>query len=857
MPESMIETYYKLCEKHTGCIVFFQVGSFYEYYAWENSLSKNSNYPWFHGGMNDESIDKISDILRDKKTSKSTSKEHSVTNPYMVGFPVDKAEQRINLLSSHGYRVVKYKQVKDGNEIERVFESCTSPGMKHDGESKCMFIYYINSNDIGVAIVDITTETIMIGELPSISELFMMIRIYQPNEYILFTIDGNIPFDLCHLSPITESIMIRKNNLSYVENVLANTWDLGHQFHTPIEELHLCGLTTTCDCLVHAIVYIQQMFPNTYLHKPVFLQERKYCKLHNHAIHQLDISLLFPYLNFTKTSIGKKKLYHQLTNPCVNEEEIECYHDDCDRWKSLCSSFQQKLRSITNLEVLTNKFIKGSISLEEMSNTYTDFIIAESIVVESETNTEMIRTLFEPYFDDNGIKESKTLKKTNKEFANIVKQLNKLKDFYDCKLDGCMFYDTPNRVKKLKQRIINEEEIKIYGFSLSENVYSRQITKTKEEIYNTEIQTLQHEYTKLKEKIDEEHELIRNKIIDMFRNHKQEFHKLTEQVAYIDTICSRIQYANTYSGTKANIVSHSSSYVQATNVRHLYLQETIEETFIGNDVDLTKGMLLYGINGAGKSCFLKSVGIAVVMAQAGFLVQADTFTLCPFHDIFMRVDCNDNIAKHQSSYQVEINELGFILHVCNERSLVLGDEILKSTEQHSANYVAATTIELMKQKKTKFILATHLHKLHTMVDVPVFHIEAYTEPKKKEIQYKRKLKTGPCKDVYGLEIAQLLLNSQEFNKTLSKIKTQYERPIQKSKYNSKLWLLRCEICNTEDDLETHHIKPQHQYPELTKTLSNLVCLCKSCHTDVHRQAICIERWQKTRLGKVLIYSKCS
>jgi hypothetical protein len=47
--------------------------------------------------------------------------------------------------------------------------------------------------------------------------------------------------------------------------------------------------------------------------------------------------------------------------------------------------------------------------------------------------------------------------------------------------------------------------------------------------------------------------------------------------------------------------------------------------------------------------------------------------------------------------------------------------------------------------------------------------------------------------------------------------------------NSFLANKRCAVCNTDKDLEAHHKKPFHEYPELELDESNLVALCSRCH----------------------------
>ena len=69
------------------------------------------------------------------------------------------------------------------------------------------------------------------------------------------------------------------------------------------------------------------------------------------------------------------------------------------------------------------------------------------------------------------------------------------------------------------------------------------------------------------------------------------------------------------------------------------------------------GVLLYGINSSGKSSLMKSIGIAVLMAQSGFFVSAAVMKFSLFDSIFTRIVSKDNLAKGLSTFAVEMLEL--------------------------------------------------------------------------------------------------------------------------------------------------------------------------------------------------------
>ena len=128
-------------------------------------------------------------------------------------------------------------------------------------------------------------------------------------------------------------------------------------------------------------------------------------------------------------------------------------------------------------------------------------------------------------------------------------------------------------------------------------------------------------------------------------------------------------------------------------------------------INKQNGILLYGVNAVGKSSLMKSIGIAVIMAQSGFFVAAKEFTYSPYKHIFTRISNNDNIFKGQSTFAVEMSELRSILIRADKYSLILGDELCCGTETTSALSLVTAGVLRLCEKNANFIFATHLHKL--------------------------------------------------------------------------------------------------------------------------------------------------
>ena len=108
---------------------------------------------------------------------------------------------------------------------------------------------------------------------------------------------------------------------------------------------------------------------------------------------------------------------------------------------------------------------------------------------------------------------------------------------------------------------------------------------------------------------------------------------------------------------------------------------------------------------------IKSVGIAVIMAQAGLYVPCSSFRYSPYTRIFTRILGADNIFKGLSTFAVEMSELRAILNQADENSLVLGDELCSGTESDSALSIFTAGLEHLHAKKSTFLFATHFHEV--------------------------------------------------------------------------------------------------------------------------------------------------
>jgi len=306
------------------------------------------------------------------------------------------------------------------------------------------------------------------------------------------------------------------------------------------------------------------------------------------------------------------------------------------------------------------------------------------------------------------------------------------------------------------------------------------------------------------------------------------------------------------------------------------------DKYVGFEVDGNKRFLLNDFIVTHNSTLQKSIGLNLIMAQAGMYVAAEKYEYSPYESLFARITGNDNIFKGLSSFSLEMTEIKAILKRTGPKTLVIGDEVCRSTEHESGNIIVAATIIILAKSNCSFIFATHLHeiakmkKIQQLDNVKTFHLSSEYD-KNSDIIFDRKLKSGPGDEFYGLNIAKYIIKDDIFISLAQEIKNELlDVPNnlvtnKVSKYNNNLYVDSCQICNKKNSLsenyvgflDTHHINFQSNCDEngfiigkshiAINNKCNLVILCKKCHYDVHHNKLQINGYIETSNGRKLDY----
>jgi DNA mismatch repair protein MutS len=188
--------------------------------------------------------------------------------------------------------------------------------------------------------------------------------------------------------------------------------------------------------------------------------------------------------------------------------------------------------------------------------------------------------------------------------------------------------------------------------------------------------------------------------------------------------------------------------------------EKASSDFVPNDtrldMDARRLLILTGPNMAGKSTYMKQVGLIVLMAQIGSFVPAREAQIGLVDQLFTRVGAEDDIRRGMSTFMVEMTEMAQILRCATPRSLLLLDEIGRGTSTFDGMSIAQAICEEVHRIGARTLFATHYHELVRLGETRGMHnLHTHVKEAGDEILFLRKMIDGGADRSYGIHVARL------------------------------------------------------------------------------------------------------
>ena len=900
----LTEIYFEL-QKHydnlyPNAVVLMEVGSFFEVYEAEG-IGKARE---------------IASVLNIQLTKKNKSiTEVNIKNPLMAGFPSNALDRYVErLIDENKYTIILIKQKGTPPNVKRYLAEVISPGVNIEYSKSpenyvtSIIIEKYNSYHIGFANIDVNTGKSFVYENYStkddptfaLDELFRLLQTYKSSEIILTLKNVDCDEIVNYLELDGKNIIINKTRMKieYQNELFKRVYNI-QSLLSPIEVMNLERyplITESLAVLLEFVIAHNKNLLNK-LKFPELIEDEKFVYLGNNPIKQLEIDKVLKLIDKTKTPMGRRLIKERLYNPIHNEDELKERYKAVEFMLKRYKEFEE-IKEIYDIEKLNRKikiqklhpFEIGFLlnSLKASKNIY-DKLRKKSTKIEEYVNfienhfdISKIGVKFEDikesFFKEGVDKELDELIKEKNYFINeLVKIKKKIESFGDVKVDigvldkeGHYLSLTKTRFNLIKQKFL-ETFLEVDGKKVFFNDFKiRQLTNSVK-ISGDVIDELSEKILALESKIIN---LTQRLFLEKLKEMDKKFDfldELSKEIAKIDVAISSAVVAKKNNYFKP-ILSKKRIF---RNLRHPLIEVNQESgVYVPNDVDFSEydGMLLYGINSSGKSSLMKSVGIAVFLAQSGFFVPGE-IELNPYKGIFTRIEAKDNLAKGLSTFAVEMLELKNIFNRANKDSLVLGDEIAHGTETLSALSIVASAVIKLAKKKINFVFATHLHQLmdleeiKNLPNVVAKHLEVWFDGKK--LIYDRKLKDGSGSSVYGLEFAKSIYMDEEFLKTAEEIRKKLSKEYnalellikkKRSRYNKDLYITTCAICGKMVE-DVHHIVEREKAKDgfvghmNINHKYNLIPLCKKHHKLVHEGKIRILGFVTTSKGIELHYEE--
>ena len=757
----MMRHYVELKDKYEDTIIFYRLGDFYEMF-FEDALL-------------------VSHELELTLTGKQAGLDERVP---MCGIPYHASEIYIDKLIKKGYKVAICEQLEDPKmakgmvkrDVTEIISSGTIISSNSLNEKENNFIGSIVDFKYCYVLTytDITTGELYCEILDhNNSKVINKIIFLGIKEVIL---DSNVDKEIYH--KLRDNYRI---TTSLIDDIYeSNDYDRVIKNVTDTRYIH--GFKHLLNYLV-----VNQKRNMDHLEEIVIKKNDDYLKMDIHTKRNLELtesmrnkermySLLW-LLDDTKTAMGSRKLKSWIEFPLVDKDKIEKRYDVVSILNQefiLCEELRKYLYEVYDLERLCGRIALKTANARDLLQLKKSLEVLPKIndILKSINYKELpdVSSLYQLLVDSIyesppvGLKEGYLIK------DGFNKELDELKDLRSGGKDFISNFEIQERertgIKNLKVGFN-----KVFGYYIEISKGSLQFVtedmqyERKQTLANCErfINPLLKEKEKIilssEEKIiNLEYELfisIRDKCLEYIRD-IQEIAKIISEIDVLSTfsiICSKYNYVRP--------IINDDNVINIIESRHPVVEAFIKEEYVPNDIVMdenTNILLITGPNMAGKSTYMRQLGIIVIMAQIGCFIPAKSGTLPIFDKIFTRIGASDDLVSGESTFMVEMTEAGNAITNATRKSLILFDELGRGTATFDGMSLAQAILEYIHNNiSCKTLFSTHYHELtdleKTLPNLKNKHVSAKEE--NGNITFLHKVLDGSVDKSYGINVARL------------------------------------------------------------------------------------------------------
>ena len=519
-----------------------------------------------------------------------------------------------------------------------------------------------------------------------------------------------------------------------------------------------------------------------------------------------DTSLL-AVLDRTATPMGGRKLRNWILQPLRNLSDLKCRQQliaDLLQEPDLLGSIRSELKAIRDIERASGRLSQSSGNARDL--------VALKISLEEipKLKSEIGKLLERIAFGTGATKKDSTDGSESRPYLNLASRLQNeiqpmpalaekltravvddppmalkeggiFRDGYDADLDVLRQGSREGKdwISQLQEREISATGIKslkvrynsVFGYfieitksnlgSVPEHYTRKQTTVGGERFITPELKEMEAKILGADERARQLEYQLFQKLRDETLLELGPIQQTAAAIATFDVACSLAETARLYRYCRP--VLNDTLRLDIKDGRHPVLdQNLVEEKFVPNDTTLDgeniRLAIITGPNMAGKSTYIRQVALIVLMAQIGSFVPAESAEIGLVDRIFTRVGANDDLARGQSTFMVEMNETSNIINNATASSLVILDEIGRGTSTFDGLSIAWSVAEFLHDKiKARTLFATHYHELTKLAEERngVCNLNVAVREWNEQIIFLRKIIPGGADKSYGIQVARL------------------------------------------------------------------------------------------------------
>ncbi|KAE9550808.1 hypothetical protein FO519_005980 [Halicephalobus sp. NKZ332] len=289
-----------------------------------------------------------------------------------------------------------------------------------------------------------------------------------------------------------------------------------------------------------------------------------------------------------------------------------------------------------------------------------------------------------------------------------------------------------------------------------------------------ELKSVSAESAGVMKKYNELQKQLTQKVVEIAVKQAGNLQGLNDIIALIDVLVafSTISIESSGGYIRPELLEAGTGVFDLKECRHPVIELKDDMEYIPNDIELSyeskdgkvsgpRFAVITGANMGGKSTYLRSAGLSVIMGQMGCFVPCESARFSIIDGIYTRVGASDYQCSGVSTFMAEMMDCVAILDAAKPTSLVLVDELGRGTSTYDGFSLAWGVADHILNKIGCFCLfATHYHEMSLLKekfpnDVVNLKVDTFTG-KDGEITFLYKIVEGLAERSFGLNIANTL-----------------------------------------------------------------------------------------------------